>query len=176
MFGPYRVGEVAKGPKNGEFKQYTFYTWLNWQFLCEKLPTRFLTIGLNKGELLFEYWELLFTKKKSGAKIKFGKKKNLGPKFFPDFETQIGQQHFFIIRQEPQTPHQLCFTNVSPNGSTVEKMVSYFCHFGPMTHFSQSLGRFLGPKKILSVPGQICNIFVKTTKTFLKILPNKPLR
>ena len=28
----------------------------NWQYRREKLPTRFSTIGPNKGELLFGYW------------------------------------------------------------------------------------------------------------------------
>ena len=40
----------------------------------------------------------------------------LGQNFFPDFDAQIGLQQFFIIWQDGQTPHQLFFTNVYPNG------------------------------------------------------------
>jgi hypothetical protein len=41
------------GPKS---KKYTFCPGPNWQYRREKLPKRFLTIGPNKGELLFGYW------------------------------------------------------------------------------------------------------------------------
>ena len=34
-------------------KKYTLHGRPNWQYRCEKLPKRFLTIGPNKGELLF---------------------------------------------------------------------------------------------------------------------------
>ena len=37
---------------------------------------------------------------------------------FSHFGTQIGQQNFFIIWQDGQTPHQLFFTNVSQNRPT----------------------------------------------------------
>jgi hypothetical protein len=59
-----------------------------------------------------------YTKNFHGPKTKFGKIGFLGLKFFPDFSAQIGQQQFFIIWQDGQTPHQLFFTNVSPNGRT----------------------------------------------------------
>ena len=41
------------GPKS---KKPTFYTGPNWQYRRAKLPTRFSTIGPNKGELQFGYW------------------------------------------------------------------------------------------------------------------------
>ena len=37
-----------------------------------------------------------------GPKPKFREKKKFGPKKFPDFETPISQQHFFIIWQDGQ--------------------------------------------------------------------------
>ena len=43
------------GPK---LKKLTFFAGPNWQYRRAKLPMRFLTIGLNKGELLFRYWSL----------------------------------------------------------------------------------------------------------------------
>ena len=56
-----------------------------------------------------------FTKKNFQPKNQIVENRFLGLNFFPDFWTQIGQQHFFIIWQENQTPHQLFFTNVSQN-------------------------------------------------------------
>ena len=58
------------------------------------------------------------TKKFYGPKTKIWENRFLGLNFFPDFGAQIGQQHFFIIWQDGQTPHQSFFTNVSPNGPT----------------------------------------------------------
>ena len=57
----------------------------------------------------------------------------LGLKFFPDFGAQIGQQQFFINWQNSQTPHQLFFTNVSPNGRTGNQ--SIFWSQIEKTHF-----------------------------------------
>ena len=53
----------------------------------------------------------------------------LGLNCFPDFETQIGQQHFFVIWQAGQTPNQFFFTNVSPNGPTGKSFFSFFLLF-----------------------------------------------
>ena len=103
------------GPKS---KKYTFYTGPNWQYRREKLPTRFSTIGPNKGELLFGYWWLVLQKKILRPKNQIWENRFLGLNFFPDFGAQIGQQHIFIIWQDGQTPHQSFFTNVSPNGPT----------------------------------------------------------
>jgi len=58
------------------------------------------------------------TKKIYGPKTQIWENCFLGLKFFPDFGAQIGQQHFFIIWQDGQTPHQLFSTNVYPNGPT----------------------------------------------------------
>ena len=58
---------------------------------------------------------------------------------FPDFETQISQQHFFVIWKAGQTPNQLFFTNVTPKGPTGKSLYPFFV-FGPLTHFNQSLG------------------------------------
>ena len=41
------------GPK---LKKITFCTGPNWHYRREKLPKCFLTIGPNKGELLFRHW------------------------------------------------------------------------------------------------------------------------
>ena len=39
-----------------KLKKYTYCTMPKRQYCLEKLPTRFSTIGPNKGELLFGYW------------------------------------------------------------------------------------------------------------------------
>ena len=58
------------------------------QYRCEKLPTcNFFLPNF-----------FLWSKKPNLGKL------FLGP-FFPDFGAQIGQQHFFIIWQDGQTPH-----------------------------------------------------------------------
>ena len=44
-------------------------------------------------------------KKFYGQKTQIWENRFLGLKFFPDFGAQIGQQHFFIIWQDGQTPH-----------------------------------------------------------------------
>ena len=86
-------------------KKLTFYTGQNWQYRRTKLPTRFFTIGPNKDELLFGYWGLFLHKKILRPKNQIWENRFLGLKFFPDFGAQIGQQHFFIIWQDGQTPH-----------------------------------------------------------------------
>jgi hypothetical protein len=68
----------------------------------------------------------------------------LGLKFFPDFGAPIGQQQFFIIWQDGQTPQQSFFTNVYPNGPTGKSLYPFLvflgqysqtpdqkCHMGP---------------------------------------------
>ena len=80
-----------------------------------------------------------------GPKTQIWENRFLGLKFFPDFGAQIGQQHFFIIWQDAQKPHQLFFTNVSPNGLTGNQSI-----FGSQIE-----------KNPLSVPGQIGNIVVQ---------------
>ena len=83
-------------------------------------------------------------------KIQIWENRFLG-QHFPDFETQIGQQHFFIIWQDAQYLHQLFFTNISPNGPTGNKSV-----FG-----SKIKNENLIKKKTLSVNSQIANTFLK---------------
>ena len=58
----------------------------------------------------------------------YGQKPNWGKwffglKFVPDFETQIRQQHLFIIWQDRQTPNQLFFTKIYPNGPTRKQLI-----------------------------------------------------
>ena len=61
------------GPKSKK-KKLTCCTGPYWQYRCENFPTRFSTIGPNKGELLFGYWLLFFTQKKlTVQKPNFGK-------------------------------------------------------------------------------------------------------
>ena len=84
-----------------QIQKSTYCTIQKRQYCHEKLSTRFLTIEPNKSELLFGNWLLfLSTKDFYGQKTKFWKIFFLGLKFFPDFQTQIGQQHFFIICQD----------------------------------------------------------------------------
>ena len=73
-----------------------------------------------------------------GPKTQIWENRFLVLKFFPDFGAQIGQQHFFIIWQDGQTPHQSFFTNVYPNGPTSKIVYHIFVVFDPMTHFSQT--------------------------------------
>ena len=68
-----------------------------------------------------------------------------GPKFFPDFGAQIGQEQFFIFWQDGQTPHQLYFTNVNPNGRTGNQSI-----FGSKIEEEKN-----------TVPGQIGNMVVQ---------------
>ena len=53
--GPYRVVDVAKGLKMGQFKKYTFGTGPNWQYFFEHFLPRFLKIRPQKGQILFEF-------------------------------------------------------------------------------------------------------------------------
>ena len=68
-FGPYRVCEVAKGPKNCQLKKLTFHGFRKRQYILEKLPTRFSTIGPNKGY----YLDIGNTQKFYAPKTKFRK-------------------------------------------------------------------------------------------------------
>ena len=88
------------------------------QYCRAKLTKRFSTMGPNKGELLFGYWYLFLPKKMLWSKNQIQENRFLGQIFFPDFGAQIIQQHFFIIWQGGQTPHQSFFTNIRPNGPT----------------------------------------------------------
>ena len=54
----------------------------------------------------------------------------LGKTFFPDFGTQIGQQHYFIIWKDGQTPDQLFSKNVYQNGRTGKRLYPIFVILG----------------------------------------------
>ena len=123
------------GPK---WKKYTFCPGPNWQYRRAKLPTRFSTIGPNKGELLFGYWLLFWPTKNLRSKKQIWENLFLGLKCFPDFGAQIGQQQIFIIWQDGQTPHQSFFTNVYPNNPTSKSLYPIFVVFGPMIQYSQT--------------------------------------
>ena len=56
----------------------------------------------------------------------------LGLPFCPDFGAQSGQKQFLIIWQDGQTPHQLFFTNIYPNGPTGKILYPIFVVFGPI--------------------------------------------
>ena len=89
-----------KGPKMANLKKkLAFWCHQNWQYLCEKLPRRFSTIGPNKYELLFGDWQLFFTKICLQYQYQILEHCFWIFKLFPDFETRIDQQNFFIIWQ-----------------------------------------------------------------------------
>ena len=87
-----------------------------------------------------------FTQKNFTAQKPNLGKSFFGPKIFPDFGAQIDQQHFFIIWQDSQTPHQSFFTNVSPNDPIGNQSI-----FGSQNE----------KKNSLSATDQIGNIVVK---------------
>ena len=104
-------------------KKPTFCHRPNWQYRREKLPTRFSTIGPNKGELLFGYWCLFIHKIFLPPKKQICDNRLLCLTFFPDFGAQIGGHHIFIICLDGQTPHQSFFTNDSPNSPTGKQSI-----------------------------------------------------
>jgi len=84
--------------------------------------TNFQHVFRQSGQIRVSYYldigNFFYQKKFYGPKNQILENRFLGLTFFPDFGTQIGQQHIFIIWQDDQTPHQSFFTNVSPNGPT----------------------------------------------------------
>ena len=78
---------------------------------------------------------------------------------FPDHGSHIGQQHFFLIWQDCQTPHPLFFTNVYPSGPTGKQSI---------------LGSQIEEKTHLLHYAKTANIVVKNFQhLFSKIGPNK---
>ena len=90
-------------------------------------------------------------KKIDVPKTKLGKIGFWAQFFFPDFGAQIGQQHFFIILQDGQTPHQSFFTHIIQNGPTGNQL---------------NFGSKIEKKKPLIALCQNSNIVVQNLQTF----------
>ena len=107
-----------KGPKMANFK----YTLSAPGQIGNIFVTNFQYVFRQSAQIRVSYYldigKFFYTKKFHGPKTQIWENRFLGLKFFPDFGAQKCQQHFFIIWQDGQTPHQSFFTNVSPNGPT----------------------------------------------------------
>ena len=103
----------------------TYCTMPKRQYRREKLPTRISTIGPKKVSY---YLGIFYNNNKNlRPQNKYGKMV-FWPKFFPDCETQISQQHFFIICQDAQTPHQV-FSQISTQMAPPAKVCILFLLF-----------------------------------------------
>ena len=100
-----------------------------------------------------------FTKEKFTVKNQIWENRFLCLKFFPYFGAQIGQQQFFIIWQDGQTPRQLFFTNAGPNGRTGNQSI-----FGSQIEKKKKNTFYNGP----NWPGNLVTFFTQTNFTIQK--------
>ena len=91
------------------------------QYFQEKLSRGFSKIRPDKAKLLFKFSYIFITEKKSLPPKIHIYENNLALHFFPDFEPEIGQQHFFIICPGGQTPIHLFFMNIYQNFFTARR-------------------------------------------------------
>ena len=107
-----------KGPKMANFKYSLSAPGQIGNIVVKNFQDVFRQSAQIRVSYYLDIGNFFCTKKFYGSKTQILGNGFLGLKFFPDLWAQIGQQQIFIIWQDGQTPHQLFFTNVSPNGPT----------------------------------------------------------